>query len=407
MNLRLVFISIFLFGIYSRFHLNAGSLYVPYIFSLLSGTAIFVLNKGRLNARSFYFIISISIISVLVTVITILTQNIVAKDVIESLVLFIYSIALSVIFFEELLKFSSERLAEYFYKIIVTILVLCILDIFTPFHELNIFVVDLFGGSNQGDFTAERESAYFFGIRRPYPFTLEPSHVSKFLLIVISGWLVLSKKKNYKLFFLIVFLSIVIIRSPILLGSIIVILYYQMSENAAKKDIRMFSSRLIVVALLIVATSFFGFIILEARIKSVISGGDPSTYIRLFRPYLILYESLMYSPWIGVGIANNVKLAEIYALNNKLWLFNDLGSGYTVNALVSPLTYWGIAGTVLHLWVFISYVFKRVILDNLLAMLLLTLMISISMGGINTVNFVAYIMIIIRIFTNQKRHIQT
>ncbi len=401
--MRLLLITIFLFGIYSRYHLNLGGpIYVPYIFCFFSGAGLFLMNKGRLNARSFYFIIVISIISIIITFLTIITQEIIVRDVIESLVLFIYSIALATILFEELLKFPNDKLSKYFYRITIGILFLCLLDIFTPFHSLSVFVTDLFGGNNQGDFTAEREAAYFFGIRRPFPFTKEPSHVSKFLLIIISGWLILSNKKSYRKFYIIVFLATIIIRSPILLASIVVILYYQISENRARTNIREFSSRVIIVGVLVIVTAFFGYTILEARINSILGGGDPSTFIRFVRPYIILYESLDYSPFFGVGIANNAKLAELYIQNHDLWIDSDLGKGYTVNAIVAPIAYWGIIGAIFHIGIIIKYISNRVSIENLLAAILLMFMISISMGGINSVDYITYILIIVRIFNREN-----
>lgn len=399
MNLRFILISIFLFGIYSRFHLNIGPLYVPFIFSFLSGVGLLLLNKGMVNTKTFSFLIIFSIISVFLSFVTIITLDVKARDIIESLVFFIYSIALSVLLFDELLKYSNERLSRYFLKTVYVVLFFCLLDIFTPFHALNIEVLDFFGGHNQGRFSANREAAYFFGIRRPFPFTLEPSHVSKFLFVLLTGWLMLTPKKNFRLFYVICILSLLIVRSPVIIGAIIAALFFQFTDKAYRKNIRTYAATLSIVLVLLAVSTVFVYIVLEARIRSVLSGGDPSTYLRLFRPFLILIESINYSPLIGVGVGNTEKLAELYLANNTLWVNRELGSGYTVSALVAPLTYWGIVGTSTLLITFIQYVRSRITVTNLLTLLLMYFMISIAMGGFNTVNYLAYIMIIIRSFT--------
>jgi len=399
MKLSKVLLLIFMFGFYSRFNLVIGPIYIPFFFSFFAGALLFFVRNFRISKSSFSFIIIISIVTSLVTILTLLLYDVEAREVIESYVLFIYSIVLSVIFADELMRYDNDALSKLLYKISIVILVLSVLDIFIqPFHQINLFVLELMGGHNQGAYAADRESAIFFGIRRPFPFTLEPSHVSKFLMITLSGWLLLAKKKKYILFYLLCFLSLVIIRSPIIIGAGIAGLLFQITDSNSRTNYVKFASVVLVVVIIGLIGTVFAYFILESRLRSLSLGNDISTYVRIVQPFLILKESLLYSPYLGVGIGNTEKLASIFIENNPAWLGQDLGRGYTVSSLIAPLAYWGILGSLLHLIPFINYSSKRfnISISNIFILIVLYFLISISMGGFNTVNYWAYILMILR-----------
>lgn len=402
MNLRTIAILAFIFGAYSRFRIDIGPAFIPYFISFFSGIFLLFLNKGKIHKSTFNFIIGFVAVSGLTFVVSYLLTGFRLASVLQSIIFLIYSVGLSAIFLDTLLKMDDQRLSQLFYKVTITVLIFCLLDIFTPFHQLNVFILDLMGGHNQGEFASNREASYFFGIRRPFPFTQEPSHVSKLLLVLLPGWLILSNEKKVFKFFALSLLSLLIIRSPVILGALGIGVVYLITRKGAKANLKVYVSSIVIVLLLIVIGGVVSYFLLESRINSIQSGGDPSTSIRLIRPFFILKESIAYSPLFGVGTGNTELLAELYLQNYTTLINEALGKGYTISSLLAPFAYWGLVGSFLHIIVVLKYLKQRLNIENGIILFVMYFLLSISMGGFNTIAYWGYLILIFRISHVQR-----
>lgn len=400
MNLRTLAIIGFIFGAYSRFRIDLGPVFIPYFISFFSAILLLILAKGKIHKNTLYFIIGFTGVSFLTLVFTFLLVDVRIVSIVESFVFLIYSVSLGAVFLDSLCKFDDQKLANIFFKITIGVLFLCLLDIFTPFHQVNLLILDLMGGHNQGEFASDREANYFFGIRRPFPFTQEPSHVSKLLMITMPGWFILSKQKKLFTYFGLCVSAFLIIRSPVIIGAIILGVLFLITREGARSNMKVFASSVILIFILMIVGGLFSYIMLESRINSIVSGGDPSTSIRLIRPFLIVKESLIFSPFVGVGVGNTEKLAELYLQNYTILINDALGKGYTISALLAPIAYWGLIGSFFHYSVIVQYIRKRGVIKNWWTLFVFFLLISLAMGAFNTIAYWGYIFLIVRIFYN-------
>lgn len=397
-----IILAIFLFGIYSRFHLEIGPIYVPYILCAFAGISLLVLNRFRINSNTLKYFFLFCVANIFISIASVILYKLNGIVISTSLILFIYSVFWALLFLDELCSYPNYILAKYFKYTIYIVLVLCVLDLIDPFHEINLFILDNMGGHSLDRFSTDRDARYFGGVRRPFPLTREPSHVAKFVLMILPGWFLLDGKKNYSLFFILALLFLVIVRSPIIVATIGLGLLFLINDRRFKKNLGSFISIRLVVVILTVILSFMVYKLLGTRIAIFASGGDQSSIFRLIRPFLILKETVAEYPLFGVGIGNREKLALLYNDAYNIWINSILGRGYTISALLAPLAYWGIVGTVLNTVLLADYLKSRFIKVSFFLILVHYLLISLAMGAFNTVNYWAYLFIIFRIYSEPR-----
>ncbi len=403
MKVNTLLISFFIFGIYSRFHLDIGPLSIPYFISFASGISLLVLNNFRVNKISLNFFIYSFLFSFIILVIHLLiTKDVSVRSIIESYIFLIYSIFLALIFLDEISRWSNEYLSNYLYKSILLVLVLSVLDIIPIFHSLNLAILDIMGGHNQGEFAGDREAAIFFGVRRPFPLTKEPSHVSKYLFLALAGWFLLSKKKSYLKYIVLSMITLIVVRSSITIGSFIMLFIYFLTSKSSRQNLKRYASAIVLAAITTIILGGFLFKILEPRINDLRSGNDISTMNRLVRPVLILEQSIVNYPILGVGIGNTEKLAELYVQEYDLWVNEQLGDGYTISALLAPIAYWGLIGFFFFMIPVMYFLKHRFKIQNSSVLFIMYVLISLSMAAFNTVNYWAYIFLIFRFFDSKS-----
>lgn len=392
---RSLVLALFLFGAYSRFHLYIGELQIPFVFCLLGGIVSLFAKKFKLKRSNLRYFIQFSFLNICLYVVSYFLVSYDVATVAKSLLQIEYSVFLALLFFDEICEWRKKELANFLKVFVWCVFALCLLDIFTPFHKLNIQILEVFGSQAITDLRYEQ-------FPRPYPLTKEPSHVSKFLLIVMPSWFLLDGSKAYKKYFSAALILLVVIRSPVILGVIGLGLLYLYLDKYYNRNL--FSSILTKLSLL-ASLGLIVFLVLQImgdRITSILVGSDTSSLIRFARPYLILNESLNNYPLFGVGIGNTEKLAALYNVKYSFLDVQFTGDGYTIFSLFAPLAFWGILGTAMQFYLIARYLKGKRVLGNYTFLVFHYVLISISMGGFVTVDYWIYLFFIFMIYSEPK-----
>jgi len=345
--LRLGLLTTFIFGLYIYFSWSSGALVIPYTLSMIAGSLLLA-QSAWLPIRFVFFFMSIVGFLLVHTIATYTVGTAFLLEKIKAIILFSYAILLSLVLLKELLLFSNQLLAKYFFYFTLFIGILCVLHIFLPpFQSLHNFFLSTVHGI-EGKDSSLRDILQHGGMMRPFPFTTEPSHVSKFVFVTWSAWLYLEEKKRYTLFFIGAFLLFLIIRSPIILPLFGVGLIAILTEGEKKYRFQTFIICLLLSLILLPMLSGFIYQALEGRIMGMIQGNDLSTIYRIVLPNYFLKAIVLNNPFMGVGIGNVEVIIDLYnGLDSRLMYIEYQPNWYYFTSFIAPILYFGIAGSIL------------------------------------------------------------
>jgi hypothetical protein len=251
---------------------------------------------------------------------------------------------------------------------------------------------------------SSRIATLFGGFRRPFPLTKEPSHVAKFVLIILPAWFVLDSRRQYIKYFILGALFLAIVRSPIILGVFGLGVLFLLTDKSFKQKILPYLTIRIITVFLICLFGFFAFKIMSHRLPLILEGGDASTMVRIVRPFYVLKTSLINYPFFGVGVGNTELLANLYFHNYGSFLLSqELGGGYTIFSLFAPIAFVGIIGYGLHFTILVKYMRETRKFNNIFILLIHYILISIAMAAFLTVTYWTYIFIIVKIYTGAQQ----
>lgn len=282
------------------------------------------------------------------------------------------------------------------------ILIFCLLDIFTPFHQINLQILELFSGEEKVSLLISR---FDEGLRRPFPFTKEPSHVAKYILIAMPAWFVLNGWKSYKKYFIGAFIFLIVIRSPIIVGVMGLGLAFILLDKSLRKGyLRFFTTRMLLLCLIVIV-AFFTYQTIGNRLTNILHGTDSSTLMRVIRPIYILKVSLLNYPFFGVGIGNTELLTELYFQNYGNFMYNTaLGEGYTISSLLAPIAFFGLIGSSIHMIFLVKFLRYKRKYHSLIVLVLHYILLSISMAALLTLNYWVYLFIIFRVYSFSEKN---
>ena len=156
-------------------------------------------------------------------------------------------------------------------------------------------------------FENDLRDIYLHGGIRPKFFTLEPSHVAKMFVVVLTLWYCLSDRA-WKLALAIVLVGVLSwsLRAPSLMPAIVLLLAHAfLFPRDAGIPLPPQLTRVALFNLLIVAAIvlvFFADALNVGRINQIIEGRDASFTIRIVAPFTIIPELLSHAPFLGIGV---------------------------------------------------------------------------------------------------------
>lgn len=307
----------FLFGIYTNITLTvtAG---IPWVAvpASIAGILMLAKNYSSIQLRHLTPMLMLLIISALSIVFAPDMYGLFSERA-KSLLHLTHSLVICYGFYLELVSWRREQVLKITFIAVILIVVGTALENYAGLDVVS----DAFRQMVYSKFVydADIRDLTVFGIVRPKLFTLEPSYVARFFLLIISIWLLLSRHPlRFIIFFVLLMAGVFLIRSPVLIvGSFVALLVIvlpkplapgQPRPNMAKKFIILLVIGVLTITILYLVVSIF----FSARLDLIIAGRDPSFVIRMTGPMMIAWETIMRYPLFGVGIGGQGAILDIF-----------------------------------------------------------------------------------------------
>jgi len=301
---------LFTFGLLTELRIFQGDqVIIPVVISFIIGWIFVLIHLPKFFNRNlyyFYMLILFFIASILF-----------GPDKFDSLLMrerflgftqIFTSLIIGLAIFFELKNYNLKFLSSFFMTLFCFLFIGAFIEVFTPFKVLLDAIMEpLFPNYYNNTIGADswlldRDKSLYY-LYRPKFFTAEPSHLGKFISMVLFFWMISTDNNNKNnIFLLLLMLSFFLVRSPLILFMIpIYFVIIFLLENSETKTInlnRALGSFFLFLALVIGSTNF-----LQSRINLASLGMDSSLNQRLIIPTFITYEVLGSFPLFGVGIA--------------------------------------------------------------------------------------------------------
>lgn len=402
---RVVFF-LFIMGIYAKFHFDISNTFsipgttnfiIPYFICLIAGILIFISNKFIIEKSTLIYFAFFTLLNIgLFIGYSMLGRNL--AQIYLSIFQFEVAVFFCLLFYDEIRKWNNLYLAKFFKHLTYFILLLCLLDFIPIFHQLSVQIM----GTEESLLNMIRKDIYFFGLRlhRPFPFTMEPSHVAKLILVILPGWLVLSERKEFKKYFILTIAALIIIRSPIILG------VFGMGVILLLKEFRLKDKTLSVVVIPTISIILIGVMIssfliaLGPRALSILGGYDTSTLYRIVRPFYILKGAITEFPLFGVGFGNTKLLLDVYGSRGFYLVSENMANNYLLPSLFGFFAYIGLIGTIGHAYLANKLLKLKNAKIKVFHFVVHLFLIAIATAGFFTMIFWGYLFILFRIYSN-------
>jgi len=323
----------YFFAIYTQIPLKFLSVSVPMGVAFLAAPLLFLSSRGKFNRDQVMSLLNIIFVIILLASLQYFEGNPIA-EYLDSSLLLIGSIGLGFLFYNAIRDVERQRLSETIFKILLVLLLGITLESLNVgfVSELsNAFRLYFFEGHM---YTSDLRDIHLHGGVRPKFFTSEPSHVAKYLCVLIVSWWLVTDKINKNIVALVFsIVGVVALRSPQMLAIPIAFLVIYLCLPGISLKSRLL--RIGVTLLLLAAVSWVTFILvfefLPTRLVSILAGDDASLMQRLFAPLILAGATFVESPWVGFGAGASSSLDQVIqthlgALVNANTSIDDLRS---------------------------------------------------------------------------------
>lgn len=314
--LRRLLLIVFLVGLYTNLGLVIAGTYVAGLIPGLAGLALLAANlAGRGGSQNLLSAAGIGIASAL-WVLTIPFSPDLAGFGFEhfrSLALLILASLASFGAFLEVTTYRRETVLKACIWIAGSILVLAVLEVYTPFRAVSEWVRStLYAG--RYIYSADLRDVLISGAIRPKVFTQEPSHVAKAVGVALAGAMILSRNPNrYFIGGAAWLFAFYLIGSPTLLLTVgAVFAAHVFSRPVLGVGGAMW--RVVVVFAPVLAFMFLqdlAALLPFARAQMISSGQDVSFLTRSIGPAMIALETIKTYPIAGAGIGGRELVMDI------------------------------------------------------------------------------------------------
>ena len=376
--LKLLLSIIFIVSLFIKHKMFIGGIPFPYHISVLSGFLLLLLNIGKVNLKSFSYMIYLFFIIIFVTIYSINTGY--NQEKVKGIINLFFAFISSYGFFLEFSQRDKSFFNKFSFIVIIFLLTTSLMEL-TPFFKnifstIRYYIYDLDDIIN--NIKINRDFIIAFGIIRPSSFASETSHLALYSFVFSLIWFLTSKNYYRTIIFLILSSSFfIIIRSPIIIFNFLFLFFYFSTQRKIK-----LSSILFI---------FIGFIsiyilmnyLLDDRVSMMLSGSDNSFNTRLIRPLYFIYLTVINHPLFGVGIMNNEHLLNLYlsVTNDTQFYDKRFGGGiYIINSFSAFFVYFGILGSGLIAFIFNKFI-TSLNLKSFYLFSFITLLISLSIGS--------------------------
>lgn len=358
--LRVILVSIFLFGLYTNLSISFGELRLYGAYSLFAGVVLLALRPP--NSRKWLH--SVALLTGICSLSVIFGAQLWGQGLRSSAQLLLSVIACTG-FVRELSRYSREQLTRLFFYSAVVVIAFAFLEAFVGLSAFSDAVrARLYGEDGVFLYSSDDRDILLHGITRPKVFTQEPSHPAKWVAVMLSAWLLLSSSKRKEIIFVgLLIVAMAAMRSPTLLLSLIAFFYFSFINQAKTslgwRLIRGFSLAVLLFALATV--QYWAAVLPFERAQALADGSDASSVIRLIGPAQIAIEQLQKDPFFGVGIgatsAADDTLRSVYSQYESIKmerfdLVQDSGWG---NSLFQFFVFFGILGSGLFFFWLVRY----------------------------------------------------
>lgn len=234
-----------------------------------------------------------------------------------------------------------------------------------------------------------RDLALHGGFLRPAPFAREPSHVAVYLLLAITAWAATSRRpRRFVIAAGAASCSLIVVRSPILLLSLVNVGILYVWQNPGRGRVSGIAGTTMRLAVAAGYVAIVGLAVwtgaLDQRMERIEAGRDPSTAVRVIRPFEYTLQVLERRPLFGVGVGQNERILEL-AQNGGVPTEVEETGGYLAASLFGHWMYLGlVVGTFgLLTWV----MFWRSVGADLGLALVVCCELGMVVGGYYTVQF--------------------
>lgn len=295
---------------------------------------------------------------------------------VKSLALLVASILTAYGIYAEISRHSPRKLESSAIAIFLFLLILGLLEVFTPFSDLSNSVRSfIFGDAFL--YSSDIRDLQIAGGVRPKVFTQEPSHYAKALAVSLACAVILSRHRSrYVLGGMGWILSIGVAGSPTLLlapGIIALEMAYRSPTNYSSQFLKILRILVVFIPIFILANlqqvaSYLPF----ERTQQIAVGSDGSALTRSVAPPMIAAETIRQYPLAGAGIGGRELVDDIvYRVYSQFpgyhlrRLDDNLGYAGWGNAFFEIPVYGGFVFTIL-LMALLLHSFKRLHFSRLL-----------------------------------------
>tara|TARA_B100000575_G_scaffold276736_1_gene262408 strand:+ start:1485 stop:2714 length:1230 start_codon:yes stop_codon:yes gene_type:complete len=212
------------------------------------------------------------------------------------------SLIIGLAIFFELKNYNLKFLSKFFMTLFCFLFIGAFIEVFTPFKFLlDALMEPLFPNYYAND--VQDRDVLLYSLYRPKFFTSEPSHLGKFIAMILFFWRISTNHNNKNiLFLLLLILSFLLVRSPLIL--VMIPVYFLIIFLLEKDTIKSINPKRIFGSLILFIVLVFSSVnILQNRLNIASFGMDSSLNQRLIIPSFVAYEVLDSFPFFGVGIA--------------------------------------------------------------------------------------------------------
>lgn len=318
MIFRNILLFLFTFGLLTELRIFSGDqVLIPVFISFIIGFFFILKHLPKFfhyDLRYFYYVVLFFLISIFFGPDKL--DSLFLKERFLGFVQIFTSLVISIAIYFELKRFELKKLSSFFFYLFLFILFGSLIEVISPLkYIIDAFMSPLFPEGNYY-FDVQRD-INLYSYYRPKFFTSEPSHLGKFISMVIFMWrLSTNHSKKNILFVLFLTISFFVIRSPLILFMFpVFFLILLLLENNYYHKLNLEN---FILSLLIFLIALIGSInLLQERFESISSGTDRSLNQRLIIPLFVTSEVLAEYPTFGVGIAGK-EVIEIIVLNKFL-----------------------------------------------------------------------------------------
>ena len=351
--MRILLVLIFFIGYYLQVHIYEP-IYFPFAPAIMSGVVLLYL-YGKLKFESIIFFVLIFLIcfSSLIPLLFSMHRIDFFRPQFNSAILLVFSIVASVGMMKTV-SYDSCKIVELRYRnlaiLFVVAAILEVVGILKPVSDtvrLLIHPSEIVYGTGRWN---DIRDITTFGIVRPKVFASEPSYLGTTISIFCSMSLAASASlRNVLIVVVTLCIGYVFVRSP----TMFVGLLFAAMTIKEKYSWRQLAENPFALPLILL-TLFFGVVFLynqSSRVGSDIQSIDPSVFVRIIAPALVLWETISIYPLFGFGFGAKESLLEVINLVFSSPLAPDYvfqsESAVSSNSIISTFIQLGLVGGII------------------------------------------------------------